>query len=106
MDAMAEAVGGLLLEAPLTDVPEAWGDLLQVRPEARVFFLNELYPCFRGAWGLAEPRVQGWQSLYFSMRRAILGCAASYINGISALAPDADDPSPARLGARPGAAPP
>lgn len=105
-DAMAEAIGGMLLEAPVADVPEAWGDLLQVRPEARTFFLNELYLHFRCAWELMEPGMQGWQSLYLSMKRAILGCAASFITGMSMFAPDTDSPGPMRLGVQLGAMPP
>lgn len=103
---MAEAIGGMLLEAPVADVPEAWGDLLQARPEARTFFLNELYLHFRCAWELMEPGMQGWQSLYLSMKRAILGCAASFITGMSMFAPDTDSPGPMRLGVQLGAMPP
>ena len=106
LDAVAEAIGGLLLENPVAGVPEGWGEMLQTHQEARIFFINALYPCFRGAWALAASRVQGWQSLYFSMRRAVLTCAASYIKGISTCAPGAAGSSPERLGARLGAAPP
>jgi hypothetical protein len=103
---VAEAIGGLLLETPVDGVPEGYDELLQLHQEARTFFINALYPCFRDAWALAASRVQGWQSLYFSMRRAVLTCAASYISGISTCAPGAAGSSPERLGAQLGASHP
>jgi hypothetical protein len=107
MDAVAEAIGGLLLDGSLAGVPAGRDSLLQRHPEARVFFINELYPLFLTAWALVAPGVQGWQSLYISMRRAILCCATSYVNGISIFAPsDADGSSPVRRSARLGAVPP
>jgi len=104
-DAVTEAIGGLLLETPIAGLRSPWDTFLQDEPEARVFFINELFPRFSEVWEMLAPGVRGWQSLHYSVRRTISTFAYSFVSGISLCAPSADDSSPLRRSVRLAALP-
>lgn len=104
-DAVAEAIGGLLLEQAISNLPSPWDSFLQHSSEARVFFLNEVYPRFPEMWGMLAPSVQGWQALPNSVRRTILSVASSFIAGVTMFAPRPANSSPQLRSSRLGAPP-
>jgi len=103
LDALAEAIGGLLQEEPISQLPSPWDSLLQHSSEARIFFLNEIYPRFPEMWDKLAPSVQGWQTLHNSVRRTILSLASSFIAGVTMFAPRPANSSPQLRSSRLGA---
>jgi len=71
--------------------------------EARIFFLNEIYPRFPEMWDKLAPSVQGWQTLHNSVRRTILSLASSFIAGVTMFAPRPANSSPQLRSSRLGA---
>jgi hypothetical protein len=106
LDAVAEAIGGLLQEAPIPNLPSPWDSFLENSRDARVFFLNEVYPRYAELWGMLAPTVSGWQSLYPSVSSAIISLAASFIAGVTICAPRPDNSGPVLRSSRLGAPPP